>query len=66
MHTYIVVDSDDNWLWFGEEATPEKALEAAMETSSYNPLNNTYVYRVVEEHWFVGGEKIETRMFDRV
>lgn len=52
--TFIVVDSNDHWLHFGHEDTPQEAYENSKEADEFDTEAEVTVYEVKSETRFEG------------
>ena len=52
MAKYVVVDSDNNWLFFGEAKSFEDALDEAKVSDKYLAQNTNYVFKIKAEKVF--------------
>lgn len=52
--TFIVVDSNDHWLHFGHEDTPQEAYENSKDADEFDTEAEVSVYEVKSETRFEG------------
>ena len=45
----IVVDEDNNWLYYAEGSDIDDAFEQAKHSDNYDPEAKLYAYKVIEE-----------------
>jgi len=52
MPTYVVVDSDDEWLTVGDFSSPNEAVQDAMQASNFDYPSTIYVYEFINQTRF--------------
>ena len=57
MPKYVAVDSDNNWLFYGEANSPQEVYKAAMLSEHFLASNRLYVYTVTDELVFEPDEE---------